>query len=271
MARLLNRPLVIFTDLDGTLLDLSTYSADQAEEGLNLARDAGIPLIFSSSKTRAEQEHLRDVLGIADPFIVENGSALFVPSRYFPFDYEHVGRGSYNAIELGRPAAPIRQALADIRSARGFLFTRYTDLSLDEVCRLTGLDIRSAARAVEREYSETIVANFDSAEFSRFEAELAARELLASKGSRFITVTAAGSDKGRAVSLLASLYRRRWSNVETVGIGDSANDIPMLTAVDRAFLVQKPGGEWVAAPERVERVTGVGPAGWVNAVHALLR
>ncbi|MEJ2722900.1 MAG: hypothetical protein P8181_17445 [bacterium] len=48
-----------------------------------------------------------------------------------------------------------------------------------------------------------------------------------------------------------------------VGIGDSHNDLPMLSAVDVAALVQKRPGVWeaIGAPDLV-RVEGVGPAGW---------
>ncbi len=46
------KKLIIFTDLDGTLLDLHTYSFEKSLPGLGLLRQKNVPLVFCSSKTR---------------------------------------------------------------------------------------------------------------------------------------------------------------------------------------------------------------------------
>ena len=53
---------VVFSDLDGTLLDHSTYSWKAAAPALAALRDRGIPLILASSKTSAEiaESRLKD-------------------------------------------------------------------------------------------------------------------------------------------------------------------------------------------------------------------
>jgi mannosyl-3-phosphoglycerate phosphatase len=56
--------LVIFTDLDGTLLDRNTYSFEPALPALHLIRQKDIPLILTSSKTRAEIEFCQAQLQI---------------------------------------------------------------------------------------------------------------------------------------------------------------------------------------------------------------
>ena len=95
---------VIFTDLDGTLLDPYTYSCTEVMPLVTRLRDKGIPLIFCSSKTRAEQEVYQKELGIAEPFIVEDGGAIFVNQGYFPFPYgHHRPIRHYYVIELGIP------------------------------------------------------------------------------------------------------------------------------------------------------------------------
>src|SRR5574337_76081 len=80
-----NAYLLIFTDLDGTLLDHKTYSFDPAQEALNEVEQRGIPLILCTSKTRTEVERLRRALNNHHPFIVENGGAVFIPIDYFSF------------------------------------------------------------------------------------------------------------------------------------------------------------------------------------------
>jgi predicted mannosyl-3-phosphoglycerate phosphatase (HAD superfamily) len=62
---------VIFTDLDGTLLDHDTYAWGAAEPGVHFLNDHGVPLVLVTSKTRAEVEHWRRVLRNDHPFAIE--------------------------------------------------------------------------------------------------------------------------------------------------------------------------------------------------------
>ena len=48
--------IIVFTDLDSTLLHPKTYSFDAAMPALKLIKEKDIPLILCSSKTRAEIE-----------------------------------------------------------------------------------------------------------------------------------------------------------------------------------------------------------------------
>ena len=63
--------LIVFTDLDGTLLDHHSYSWRAASPAMAKLAANGIPLIFNSSKTAAEMRHLQNAMGIRAPFIVE--------------------------------------------------------------------------------------------------------------------------------------------------------------------------------------------------------
>ena len=266
---------IIFTDLDGTLLELETYSFRASRDAVRKVHAAGVPLVFCSSKTRAEQATYRAALGVDAPFIVENGSAIFIPEGYFGFDYpfERVAEG-YRVVELGRPVADIRRILAETRSALPVGCYGYADLSLAEVCRLTGLDEEAARRAARREFSETLlscnVAPTDPI-FLQFCDALARRGLVCMPGSRFHTISGAGSDKGRAALLLADLYRRKFGAVLTYGLGDGPNDAPLLAVVDRPFLVQRSDGRWADLDgPPVTRVEGIGPDGWRKAVLELI-
>lgn len=108
-------PIVIFTDLDGSLLDAKTYSFDAAGEALNALRVRNVPLILVSSKTRAEIERLRNTLDHPHPFVSENGGGVFIPKGYFDFPLEGaVLRGPYQVIELGLPYGALRLALKEI-------------------------------------------------------------------------------------------------------------------------------------------------------------
>ena len=56
--------LLVFTDLDGSLLDHHTYRWDAAADALRLLQEADIPVILASSKTRAEMLPLQSALDL---------------------------------------------------------------------------------------------------------------------------------------------------------------------------------------------------------------
>ena len=79
-------------------------------------------------------------------------------------------------------------------------------------------------------------------------------------------------DKGRAVRLLIDRFADRGEAVASAALGDGFNDLSMLQAVDRAFLVRRPDdgfAEHVDFPG-LTRTSGQGPVGWNEAVMALL-
>jgi mannosyl-3-phosphoglycerate phosphatase family protein len=265
-------PLVIFTDLDGTLLDLKTYSHLPALEALALIVSEGVPLVFCSSKTRLEQSHYQKQLGIRGIMIVENGSAILIPRNYFAYEPPS-SRTSENhyVIELGDTAERIRNELDATRRETGLRFRGFREIALEELCHLTGLEPEAALRAQTREYSETIVSEMSDAEMTFFREALQARGLTCIKGSRFHTVGSSKAEKGRAVKLVTELFRNEMADVCTVGIGDSTNDVGMFASVDMAFLLQRPDGSWESMQlSHLNRVEGSGPVAWNRLVCDLL-
>ena len=264
--------LVVFSDIDGTLLDFATYSYAASAPAVAELLARHIPLLLCSSKTLAEQQALRAALAIPDPFIVENGSAILIPAGYFPFPLPQARPvDGWQVLELGVAAARVRQALAEVRQQTGLAFQGYGDLTPAGVAQATGLDLPAAGRAWQRQYSETIITPLSAAALAQLRPALAARGLAIVSGGKFHTVMGTHSDKGTAVVRLTALLRQKWGSVVTLGLGDSANDAPLLAAVDRPYLVQKPGGIWQALPGvPAQRVAAVGPAGWRQVIMAEL-
>jgi mannosyl-3-phosphoglycerate phosphatase len=259
---------IIYTDLDGTLLDFETYSFERALKGLKAVKGLDIPLVFCSAKTRAEQEVYRARLEIEDPFIVEDGNAIFIKQSYFRFEFDHHGDDTgYQVIELGRPYSEVRGVLSRVAKEGGLTLRGYGDMSVEEVADITGLSRDEAARARSREYSETLTAEISDDSLESLERSLENYGLGLSRGARFYGVMDKSCDKGRAIDILNDLFRRRYGSLVTIGIGDSGNDIPMLESVDLPFLVQRPGNQWadVHIPDLV-RVEGIGPEGWNKAI-----
>lgn len=268
--------LVVFTDLDGSLLDSTTYSFEAATEAVAALRARGIPLVLASSKTRMEIEPIRFRLDLVHPFIVENGGGLFIPKGYFacPVPWAQV-RGTFQVIELGAPCARLRVALKEIEQALGCRLRGFGDMSAGEIAQRTGLSLSEAVLAKQREYDEPFVIEGSATLAGDVQGMAEARGFRCTQGGRFYHLMG-DSDKGRAVHYLIDCYRRQYGGgdaILTVAIGDSLNDLSMLVLADQPVLVQKPDGSYdpeVQLPNLI-RAPGVGPVGWNGAILGLLK
>ena len=257
--------VIIFTDLDGTLLDRDTYSFAPAQSALDVIRKKGIPLVFSSSKTRAEIELYRERAGNDHPFIAENGGAVFVPSRYFsfrfPYDRECDG---YLVFELGTLHVKLVETLNVVKKETGISIKGFSDLSKEELFSLCGLSGTEAEFARKREYDEPFIIEGKESHVDVVRRKIEEKGMQYAWGGRFHHILG-NNDKGKAVEILKELYENQFFSISTLGIGDSTNDYPMLAAVDHPFLLRDkesslpkvPSGEpaWVI-------VDGTGPAVW---------
>ncbi|MFH1060882.1 MAG: HAD-IIB family hydrolase [Pseudomonadota bacterium] len=266
--------LVVFSDLDGTLLDHHTYSHAPAGPALAALKAAGVALVLCSSKTRAEMVPLWWELGLNAPIISENGGGVFIPVGHgltMLAGWRDAG-SDWLGLALGLDIKEVRRRLASFAGrfgARGF-----GEMTDAEVAGLTGLTPEAAALARQREFNEPVLlpdAEGRNPEFAaQFAAAAAAAGLTATQGGRFWHVLS-GADKGRAVDLVAALYRKLDPNLITAGLGDAANDLPLLKAVDRPFLVARPDGSHAPLDlPGLTRTTQPGPAGFNQAVLGLL-
>jgi mannosyl-3-phosphoglycerate phosphatase len=268
--------IMVISDLDGTLLDSASYSSAAATPALEALKAKGACLVLASSKTRAELESIRVSLGHDGPFIVENGGALYVPAGFFRFPLEGaVSRGGYEIVQFGTPYTTLRVALKEIASVIGTDMKGFGDMSGEEVAELTGLTHHEAMLAKQREYDEPFVLANDALTEAVCR-EATARGLTCTKGGRFYHLLGP-SNKGEACRFLLECCRRQLDPCEgrfyTVGIGDSANDLPMLAAVDQPILVQRPDETYDATVQlpRLIHAPGIGPAGWNAAVITILK
>ena len=261
--------IIIFSDLDGTLLHPRTYSFEKAREALALVKGLGVPLVLVSSKTRAELEVWRERLANDHPFIVENGGGIFIPNGYFPFSAVGAPLDGYNAVALGMPYEGVRRRFADLRAKTGAAVRGFGDMMLPEVMDLTGLPREDARLAMQRDFDEPFI--FLKKRDERFLQAVEGAGLRWTRGRIYHIM--GDHHKGRAVVMLCRLYRQQFGSIETIGIGDSLNDLPFLLAVDRPILVRKLSGmheDQIRIPGLI-RTVGVGPAGWNEAVLKLLK
>ncbi|MFY9584448.1 MAG: HAD-IIB family hydrolase [Candidatus Acidiferrales bacterium] len=267
---------LIFTDLDGTLLDNQTYSWAAAEEALEEIERRRVPLVFVTSKTRAELEVLRRKLGHGHPFVTENGGGIFIPQGYFNLPLEGARRaGRYQCVALARPYKEIVSALEELAAEAGVTVVGFHQMSAREIAQNTGLSLQEAELARQREFDEPFFfAGAGEEDIHKFGQAARRRRFEFVQGGRFWHL-AAGSDKGRAVRHLVKLYRTaRRSRLRSVGLGDSPNDLSLLAAVDQAVLLPQPDGTFasdvLSRLPHVLRGAAAGPAGWNQAVLQIL-
>ena len=270
---------VVFVDLDGSLLDTGAASWEAVVPALNALRAHGLPLILVSSKTRAELEPFRRRLQHQDPFITENGAAVFVPQGLFTFPLERVrAKSPYDVIELGMPYHMLRDVLKQVEDAVETPLPGFGDLSVDDIMHITRLSRTDATLAKMREYDEPFVLQGPQTLVEEVCRQIVARGLRWTKVGALFHLTG-DNDKGEAVQLLMRCYEREQRlrfqsrRVESVGIGNSITDVPVLAAVDHPILIQRTDGAFdmdVLLPQLV-RTRGIGPAGWNDAILRLLR
>ncbi len=269
--------IIIFSDLDGTLLDARDYTFGPALPALERVRALGIPLIFCTSKTGAEIELWQRRLEIHDPYILESGGGIFIPDSHFPADEVSAERPDVTRVDggklliLGTPYATLRRALCELRN-EGFEVRGLGDMGAVEVAEVTGLTLEQARLAKQRHFDEPFLFSGDG-DPARLEG---LRESIRRKGFRWsmgrLHHITGDNDKGKAVEILARLYRRRYGSIFTVGLGDTPLDFPMLSNVDHPVLVQNPEGGYAPGADvpGLYRVDRVGPEGWNKAVLELL-
>ena len=264
--------ILIFTDLDGTLLDHTTYSWDKAKPALDICRSLNIPVIMVSSKTRAELELLHREMGLAFPFISENGGGIF-----FPKDgtYDLPG-GTILAAgmwkwSLGTPYDLLVKGFREIRD-EGLNLRGFSDMTHEEISNLTGLDLESAGRAAAREFDEPfVVVEGYNIDINLLNAAAGKRGLKISRGGRFYHLHGR-NDKGEAVKKMISLYREHYDELFTIALGDSPNDFPMLRQADQPVLI-KSQEEFPGIDKEIPGLiitTQPGPEGWNSAVQDIL-
>jgi mannosyl-3-phosphoglycerate phosphatase len=266
-------PLLVFTDLDGSLLDHDDYGFAEAQPALTQLDALRIPLIPVTSKTLAEMQVLGPALGTRHPLIVENGCVICLPDGYFALTENTVSVDGYALLQLSPDYTTLLAELQQLRADHGFRFRGFHDMDSGEIARETGLGQAAAELARRRLCSEPVTWEDTEAALENFRQALAQRQLRLVKGGRFWHVLSL-ANKGSAIKKLASLYRTHGLQTFTsLALGDSPNDCSMLKAADIAVVIRRKDGSLMDCDTGgpVIQTTEPGPAGWNAAVLQVLQ
>ncbi len=268
----LEETAIIFTDLDGTLIDHYTYSYADAIKTINKLKQRKIPIVICTSKTRSEIEKLRKELDIKSPFISENGGAIFIPAKYFSTRYDFTQKTRrYNIIELGTGIEILAEVLDRIK-AKGIRITSFSDMSAKELSEDSGLKEEDAVYAKKREYDEAFKI-LDKKDTGKVKAIIEKAGYRFTEGGRYCHIMGK-SDKGKAVKIISHLFRKEYKKnsikIKTIGLGDSINDMPMLENVDMPVIVKNSAHPELKVDFKAIRTNLEGPKGWSRALEKLI-
>lgn len=249
-------PLVVFTDLDGTLLDHVSYDWTPARPALERLDAIGAPVVLSSSKTGAEIAVFQERMGLtAYPAIVENGAGLLTSGTSIPA-----------AQDYAKLRAALDRVPADLRP----LFRGFGDMDLATLVAATGLAPDDAARAKARAFSEPGLWLGDAATRAAFVTALDRLGISARQGGRFLTLSF-GKTKADRMAEVTAQYQPQ----HVIALGDAPNDIEMLEAADIGVVIANPHHTRLPPLEgeeegRIIRTEDPGPKGWNIAVLTIL-
>ena len=267
---------IIFSDMDGSLLDHDNYSHADADELLAWLRNKQIPVIPVTSKTRAEVLKLREQLNNQHPFIVENGAAVFSPLNYFKHnDFDDIEDDHYCVKSFVESRAHWQAVLHQVESHLNEAFISFEQAGIQGVIEMTGLSIEEARLASQREFGEPLKWQGTEEQFDAFSQYVRSKGGQLLRGGRFVHLSG-GCDKGFALRWLLDRYKQQYidKNIVTVALGDSHNDIAMLEAVDNAIVIRSPAHDYPQlnqhANQFVYKTEQEGPRGWVEGVLKVL-
>jgi mannosyl-3-phosphoglycerate phosphatase family protein len=252
-------PWIVFTDLDGTLLDHHSYSYQAALPAIHYLQAQKIPLVLTTSKTQAEVCLLQQELQLSSPFIVENGAGIYWP--------DSVGQQPI-AHSMCLPREHWLAVIEQLKPEFGQHFSHFAELSPKDIAELTGLSLADAERANQRAYGEPIHWYGDKSLKRLFIEQATSLGAKVLEGGRFLHMSG-NVDKGKALQWVATRYQQLYATqVQTLVLGDSQNDVAMLNAADKAVIVRSP----VHSPPELQRPPSLitqhlGPEGWFEAIN----
>jgi len=272
--------MVVFSDLDATLLDAKTYSWESAGGAIEALRKREAALVMVTSKTLAEVRLLYEELGFEDPFVFENGGGIALleetPLREYLLSWEskiaEFHSEGFIVLALGTKYEVLVKSLDEISSEVSTPLLGFSSMSNEEVIKATGLPAGQAAKARMRLFDEPFVIPEPS---NSVEAEIRdaaiRRGLDVVRGGRFWHLIG-HAGKGKAVFILMEAFRKRYGELVSIGLGDSPNDHSFLQVVDIPVVLGNPltTESVFSRLKKIHRYDAPGPKGWNQAVLDVL-
>ena len=222
--------VIIFTDLDGTLLDRDTFKFDTILSYIKDLILKDVYIIPNSSKTRQEIENFNQELDENLSFVVENGAAIH--------NLNLINSSFPEKISLSREINEIIKIFEKKISNKFKSKCKYIkNLSVDKQMKVLGLPKEKIKSALNREYSMPLV--YEGSKSDKMELFKSVNDIGLSlqEGGRVINLCDKVS-KYQAMKNVVKVFKKiTKEKLVTIGVGDNFNDLEMLKNSDIPCLV----------------------------------
>ena len=224
-----NYKILIFTDLDGSLLHRDTFKFDEIKDYLKQLISKGIFIIPNTSKTEKEILEFNNELGSSLPYISENGSAI-------------------NGLDLLNSNLPKELILSREKDRLIKIFKESVPVKLQNKCKwlsemdkkkqslIFGLEDDKLKMALDRKYTIPFLFEGNKSERNELSKIVKNKGLALQEGGRVINLTDK-VNKAKALQVFVRFFKKNNKNVKTIAVGDNYNDLDMLKTSEFPCLV----------------------------------
>ena len=221
--------ILIFTDLDGSLLHRDTFKFDKIKDYIKELLSKGIFIIPNTSKTEKEILEFNNELGSNLPYICENGAAikgLELLNSNLPKELI-LSKEKNNIIKIFKKSVPI-----DLQNKCKWL----SDMDKKKQSIIFGLESEKLKMALDRKYTIPFIFEGNKAQKKELLKIVRNKGLALQEGGRVINLTDK-VNKAKALQVFVRFFKKNNKNVKTIAVGDNYNDLDMLKISDYPCLV----------------------------------
>ena len=221
--------ILIFTDLDGSLLHRDNFKFDEIKDYLNLLISKGIFIITNTSKTEKEILEFHNELGSNLPYISENGAAikgLDLLNSNLPKELI-LSREKDNLIKIFEKSVP-----ENLQIKCKWL----SKMNKKEQSLIFGLEDKKLKMALDRKYTIPFIFEGNKSEKNELVKIVKNKDLALQEGGRVINLTDK-INKAKALQVFVRFFKKNNKKVKTIAVGDNYNDLDMLKTSDFPCLV----------------------------------
>ena len=221
--------IIIFTDLDGTLLHRDTFQFDTIKNYIKSLINKGVIIIPNSSKTEIEIEKFNEELGVNLPFISENGASIHglnLITSNFP-NKLIVSREKEELLKIFENKVPekLKQKCFQI-----------SKMSKKDQENILGQKDEKLKNALNRKYTLPFLFKGDKNEKNRLLKLLSANSLTLQEGGR-VSNLCDNVNKVKSMNKVVKILKKIKEKIITIAVGDNYNDLDMLKNCDIPCLV----------------------------------
>ena len=221
--------VVIFTDLDGSLLHRDTFQFDTIKDYIKSLVSKGVIIIPNSSKTEKEIENFIEELGVNLPYISENGSSIHglnLITSNFP-DKLILSREKEELLNIFENKVPEKL------KEKCFQISK---MSKKEKENILGQKDEKLKDALNRKYTLPFLFKGDKNEKNRLLKILNSNSLTLQEGGR-VSNLCDNINKVKSMNRVIKILKKTEDKIKTIAVGDNFNDLEMLRNCDIPCLV----------------------------------